>query len=332
MWAPQVLRVSLGRFDQFTGDQGPPQVIKRNNRITFQEELNLKNFYVNGGEAKYDLVGVTIHAGGATSGHSYTFAKVGGAWIKFNDKQTTETNWETVKEDGFGSSDPTSWAPCAYLLCYNLRQGPQSGAERSPVTGGTADVPAAGPYLDSEAPARPPKEPIRDDTSLFGQGSDERDSGEPDLRNKKQKTEVAGPEFGPRPSSGFRASSVQYEGPQPGAEDIMEGPAHLARKAILPCIMAMFARANIACPDTGDGNLTDEFTDQFIQVVGALYTKPSAKKFEVAFRYWRSILQKSKEVPKGRGDAFQGFVDGDGSIMLMVRFKWYAKLPSRFRH
>ena len=110
MWAPQVLRVSLGRFDQFTGDQGPPQVIKRNNRITFQEELNLKDFYVNGGEAMYDLVGVTIHAGSATTGHYYTFAKVGGAWFKFNDKQTTEKNWEKVKVEGFGSRDNLSSA------------------------------------------------------------------------------------------------------------------------------------------------------------------------------------------------------------------------------
>jgi len=96
VWAPQVLRVSLGRFDQFTGDHGSPQVTKRNNRITFQEKLNLKDFYVNGEEAVYDLVGVTIHAGSATTGHYYTFAKVGGAWFKFNDEQTTKTNWETV--------------------------------------------------------------------------------------------------------------------------------------------------------------------------------------------------------------------------------------------
>ena len=294
-------------------------MIKRSNIITFQEELNLKDFYVNGGEAKYDLVGVTIHAGGATTGHYYTFAKVGGAWIKCNDEQTTKTNWETVKEDGFGSSDPTSWGSCAYLLCYNLRQGPQSGAERSPVTGGTADVPAAGPYLDSEAPARPMRRPILDDTSLFGQGSDERDSGEPDLRNKKQKTVAAGPEFGPRPSSGFRASSVPYEGPQPEDEGLMEGPANLARADILPVIMAVFARAGIACPDAGGGNLTDGWTDQFMQVIGYLYTKSSAKKFEGAFRYWQSTIQKSKEVPKGRGDAVRGLIDGDGTTMLTVR-------------
>ena len=113
-------------------------MIKRSNIITSQEELNLKDLYVNGEGAMYDLVGVAIHAGSATTGHYYTFAKVGGAWFKFNDKQTTEKNWEKVKVEGFGSRDNLSSASCAYLLCYNLRQGPQSGAERSPVTGGSS--------------------------------------------------------------------------------------------------------------------------------------------------------------------------------------------------
>ena len=62
-----------------------------------------------------------------------------------------------------------------------------------------------------------------------------------------------------------RASSMQYEGPQPGDEDIMEGPAHLARESILPFIIAELTPDFwIFCPDTGDGNLTDEWTDRYI--------------------------------------------------------------------
>ena len=58
---------------------------------------------------------------------------------------------------------------------------------------------------------------------------------------------------------------MQYEGPQPGDEDIMEGPAHLARESILPFIIAeLTPYFRIFCPDTGDGNLTDEWTDRYI--------------------------------------------------------------------
>lgn len=82
---------------------------------------------------EYKLVGVNVHSGGANAGHYWSFINTRrGAdepdendpnwnkteqepWMKFNDSQVTEYNFEKLKDDCFGGdgksgSDGDSWS------------------------------------------------------------------------------------------------------------------------------------------------------------------------------------------------------------------------------
>ncbi|XP_060171783.1 ubiquitin carboxyl-terminal hydrolase 23 isoform X1 [Lycium barbarum] len=94
--APHVLTVHLKRF----GSHVPGQKIDK--KIHYGPTLDLKNFVSDtyGGEMKYTLYGVLVHAGWSThSGHYYCFVRTSsGNWYSLDDNQVVQVSERKVLE------------------------------------------------------------------------------------------------------------------------------------------------------------------------------------------------------------------------------------------
>ncbi|CAN4113202.1 unnamed protein product [Withania somnifera] len=92
--APHVLTIHLKRF----GSHVPGQKINKN--IHFGSALDLKHFVSDtyGGEMKYTLYGVLVHAGWSThSGHYYCFVRTSsGNWYSLDDNQVVQVSERKV--------------------------------------------------------------------------------------------------------------------------------------------------------------------------------------------------------------------------------------------
>ena len=67
-------------------------------------------------KTRYTLKGVIIHEGTVSYGHYYSYVKVDGQWVCFDDLQVEEVSEETVIKTGKGFTDKKS-ANC-YCLVY----------------------------------------------------------------------------------------------------------------------------------------------------------------------------------------------------------------------
>ncbi|CAN4084454.1 unnamed protein product [Withania somnifera] len=94
--APHVLTIHLKRF----GSHVPGQKINKN--IQYGSTLDLKHFVSEtyGGELKYTLYGVLVHAGWSThSGHYYCFVRTSsGNWYSLDDNQVVQVSEKKVLE------------------------------------------------------------------------------------------------------------------------------------------------------------------------------------------------------------------------------------------
>ncbi|KAM3269998.1 ubiquitin carboxyl-terminal hydrolase 23 [Capsicum chacoense] len=94
--APHVLTIHLKRF----GSHVPGQKINKN--IHYGSTLDLKHFVSDtyGGEMKYTLYGVLVHAGWSThSGHYYCFVRTSsGNWYSLDDNQVVQVSERKVLE------------------------------------------------------------------------------------------------------------------------------------------------------------------------------------------------------------------------------------------
>ncbi|MCD7451418.1 hypothetical protein HAX54_011727 [Datura stramonium] len=94
--APHVLTIHLKRF----GSHVPGQKIDK--KIHYGPTLDLKNFVSDtyGGELKYTLYGVLVHAGWSThSGHYYCFVRTSsGNWYSLDDNQVVQVSERKVLE------------------------------------------------------------------------------------------------------------------------------------------------------------------------------------------------------------------------------------------
>ncbi|KAK3019738.1 hypothetical protein RJ639_004472, partial [Escallonia herrerae] len=94
--APNVLTIHLKRF----GSHAPGQKIDK--RISFGSTLDLKPFVTGtyGGDLKYTLYGVLVHAGWSThSGHYYCFVRTSsGMWYSLDDNKVVQVNERKVLE------------------------------------------------------------------------------------------------------------------------------------------------------------------------------------------------------------------------------------------
>eukprot|EP00927_Polykrikos_kofoidii_P027191 TRINITY_DN24017_c0_g1_i1.p1 TRINITY_DN24017_c0_g1~~TRINITY_DN24017_c0_g1_i1.p1 ORF type:complete len:1249 (-),score=245.98 TRINITY_DN24017_c0_g1_i1:62-3472(-) len=125
---PQVLVLHLARI---TFDLETFERVKLNPRIAFPLKLNMSSYtedaVVHGVESvpgcTYELQGVQVHMGGASSGHYYSFAQDHfGKWFKFNDDRVSPFELSCLEEETFGGSDRGTSAReksyNAYMLFY----------------------------------------------------------------------------------------------------------------------------------------------------------------------------------------------------------------------
>lgn len=127
---PQVLVLNLARI---TFDLETLERVKRNPRIEFPMQINMSRFTedavvhskddIHG--CQYELQGVQVHMGGASSGHYYSYAQdVHGKWFKFNDDNVSSFDAvENLEDECFGGQDYNSTSKReksynAYMLYY----------------------------------------------------------------------------------------------------------------------------------------------------------------------------------------------------------------------
>ena len=108
-------------------------MVKINNYIKFDKTLNTKNYTVNKDNDEipleyfdYDLLGIIIHSGTAQYGHYYSCIKEETKnylknWLKFNDSNVTNEEYEKIINDAYGSSGPYQYGSSAYMLVYEKR-------------------------------------------------------------------------------------------------------------------------------------------------------------------------------------------------------------------
>ena len=105
-------------------------MVKINDKVSFEKELNIKEYTINynNGEIDnqkydYDLIGIIVHSGTAQAGHYYSFIKSQdknneNIWYKFNDMTVTQTFFENIMKDLNQYSKHAIYAPSPYMLIY----------------------------------------------------------------------------------------------------------------------------------------------------------------------------------------------------------------------
>ena len=106
---------------------------KINSIITFEPNLNIKKYTINRDNNDipseyfdYELHGVLIHSGTAQYGHYYSIISRDkddkkGDWCKFNDTIVTESNFDKIDTEGFGSHVEHDYGSSAYMLIYQKK-------------------------------------------------------------------------------------------------------------------------------------------------------------------------------------------------------------------
>ena len=130
--APNVLILQLKRFDY---DLTTGRRIKINKRYLFQHELDLtRAMHDQSEKVEYELSGVIVHLGTASTGHYYSFCKVDDSrWMSFNDSLVKVFDPKRLPEIVAGLTAPTSATAMstmredtAYILFYRRKGLPRS--------------------------------------------------------------------------------------------------------------------------------------------------------------------------------------------------------------
>ena len=106
---------------------------KINSVITFEQNLNIKKYTINKDNNNipseyfdYELHGVLIHSGTAQYGHYYSIISrdkdvKSENWCKFNDTVVSESNFDKIDTEGFGSQAEHDYGSSAYMLIYQKK-------------------------------------------------------------------------------------------------------------------------------------------------------------------------------------------------------------------
>ncbi len=76
--------------------------VKINDRLEFDEKIDLSKYLSKAERAKYILHSILIHSGTPTHGHYFGYINTGGSWLRFNDEVVDRVTKKQVLKSSYG--------------------------------------------------------------------------------------------------------------------------------------------------------------------------------------------------------------------------------------